>query len=389
MWRAVASNALTVIVVALVAVGGLIAWGEREWSRPGPLAEAICVEVEPGSTMRRVSEDLAAQGAVTSDAVFRIGADYTDRAPLLKAGSFRVPEGASMREIVGIVTEGGASTCGTEVVQRVGVGRTQLVVRALDPASNSFGQVAAFDPSAEPAPEAYEAALRDPDTSYRIAVAEGVTSWQVAQALEAADFLTGAVGAVPAEGALAPDSYEVEPGGARADVLAEMEARQREILAEAWAARDPEAPLASPEEALILASIVEKETAVAEERGRVAGVFANRLRDGMRLQTDPTVIYGITRGEGTLGRGLRRSELDAETPWNTYRIDGLPPTPIANPGRAAIEAAVRPEETEALYFVADGTGGHAFAATLEEHNANVARWRALEAESGEEAAPGQ
>ena len=203
----------------------------------------------------------------------------------------------------------------------------------------------------------------------------------MARALEAAEFLEGDVGPVPSEGSLAPDSYEVEPGTARADVLARMQERQEAILAEAWEGRDPEAPLSSPEEALILASIVEKETAVAEERPLVAGVFANRLRDGMRLQTDPSVIYGVTRGEGPLGRGLRRSELDAETPWNTYRIDGLPPTPIANPGRDAILAAVRPAETGALYFVADGTGGHAFAATLEEHNANVARWREIEAEA--------
>ena len=387
MWRSLASNALTLLVVALVALGGLVAWGQREWTRPGPLAEAVCVEVEPGSTMRAVSEDLAGLGAVTSDAVFRIGSDYTDRADLLKAGSFRVPERASMSEIAAIVTEGGRSTCGTEIVQRVGVGRTTTLVRALDPATNRFGLVAQFD-AGEAEPPEYEAALEDADTRFRVGVAEGVTSWQVAGALEAAEFLAGPVGAVPAEGALAPGSYEVEPGAARADVIARMEERQRAVLAEAWAERDPDLPLASPEEALILASIVEKETAVAEERGRVAGVFVNRLRDGMRLQTDPSVIYGVTRGQGPLGRGLRRSELDAETPWNTYRIDGLPPTPIANPGRDAILAAVEPEETDALYFVADGTGGHAFATTLEEHNANVARWREIEA-AREEEAPGQ
>ena len=388
MWRAIASNTLTLLVVVLVALGGLVAWGQREWSRPGPLAEAVCVEVEPGATMRGVSEELGEIGAVSSDALFRVGADYTDRAGLLKAGSYRVPERASMHDIALIVTEGGRSTCGTEIVQRVGVGRTDTLVRALDPATNRFGLVARLDPEEGEAPPEYAAALEDPDTRFRVAVAEGVTSWQVAQALEDAAFLTGAVGAVPAEGTLAPGSYEVEPGTARAEVIARMEEAQREVLAEAWAARDPDVPLASPEEALILASIVEKETALAEERAEVAGVFVNRLRDGMRLQTDPSVIYGVTRGQGPLGRGLRRSELDASTPWNTYRIDGLPPTPIANPGREAILAAVRPEETGALYFVADGTGGHAFAATLDEHNANVARWREIEARAQEEA-PGQ
>jgi UPF0755 protein len=384
MWRSAASNALTLLVVALVAGAGALAWAQREWSRPGPLAEAICVSVEPGSTMRAVSEDLAERGAVSSDALFRVGTEYADLTGLLKAGAFRVPEGASMSEIAGIVTGSGASTCGSEIVRRVGVASTDTLVRALDPDTDRFAEVARFG-TGDPLPAAYEAAAGDPATRFRIAVSEGATSWQVATALEEAAFLEGEVDAVPAEGSLAPDSYEVEPGTDRAEVLAEMQRRQEAILAEAWAARDSEAPLASAEEALILASIVEKETALAEERNLVAGVFANRLRDGMRLQTDPTVIYGITRGEGVLGRGLRRSELDAETPWNTYRIDGLPPTPIANPGREAILAAVRPAETDALFFVADGTGGHAFAETLEEHNANVARWREIEAEREAEA----
>ena len=384
MWRSLASNVLTLLVVMLVVAGGVLAWGQREWNRPGPLAEAVCISVEPGSTMRAVSEDLAERGAVSSDALFRVGVEYADRTGLLKAGAFRVPEGSSMREISEIVTGSGASTCGSEIVHRVGVGGTDTLVRAVDPATGRFAETARFA-AGDPEPEGYAEALDDPSTRFRIAVSEGVTAWQVATALEEAPFLAGDGGPVPAEGSLAPDSYEVEPGADRADVLATMQDRQEAILAEAWEERDPSVPLASPEEALILASIVEKETALAEERPEVAGVFVNRLRDGMRLQTDPTVIYGITRGESILGRGLRRSELDAETPWNTYRIDGLPPTPIANPGRAAIEAALRPAETEALYFVADGTGGHAFAATLEEHNANVARWRELEAEREAEA----
>lgn len=384
MWRALASNMLTLLVVLLVVAGGVLAWGQREWSRPGPLAEAICVGVEPGSTMRAVSEDLAEAGAISSGAIFRMGADYTERAALLKAGAFRVPEGASMREIADVVTGSGASTCGSEIVHRVGVTGTEVLVRALDPATDRFAEAARFEPGGAP-PAAYEEAVGDPSTRYRVAVSEGATSWGVAAGLESASFLGGEVGAVPAEGSLAPGSYEVEPGAGRAALLDRMQERQEAILAEAWEGRDPDVPLASPEEALILASIVEKETAVAEERTVVAGVFVNRLREGMRLQTDPTVIYGITRGQGVLGRGLRRSELDAETPWNTYRIDGLPPTPIANPGREAILAAVRPARTEALYFVADGTGGHAFAATLEEHNANVARWREVEAEREAEA----
>ena len=159
-----------------------------------------------------------------------------------------------------------------------------------------------------------------------------------------------------------------------------MQDRQSRILTDLWAARDTTVPLQSADEALILASIVEKETAIAEERGQVASVFVNRLNQGMRLQTDPTVIYGITNGQGALGRGLRQSALRRETPYNAYVIDGLPPTPIANPGREAIAAALNPDSTDYLFFVADGTGGHAFAETLAEHNENVSRWREIEAQ---------
>jgi UPF0755 protein len=201
--------------------------------------------------------------------------------------------------------------------------------------------------------------------------------------LRRAEFLDGVIEARPAEGSIAPDSYEVVRGADRAALLGEMEARQAAILAQAWAERAPYLPYASPEEALVMASIVEKETGIAEERRQVASVFVNRMRKGMKLQTDPTVIYGVTNGEGVLGRGLRQSELRRETPYNTYVIAGLPPGPIANPGRLSIEAALNPDDTPFIFFVADGTGGHAFAVTLEDHNANVARWRAIEAERGE------
>jgi UPF0755 protein len=193
--------------------------------------------------------------------------------------------------------------------------------------------------------------------------------------------LTGDVEELPAEGSLAPDTYEVSRGAERGEVLSRMAEAQTRILADAWEARDPTVPLESPEEALVLASIVEKETGVAAERRQVASVFTNRLRQGMKLQTDPTVIYGITRGQSNgLGRGLRQSELRGRTKYNTYVIEGLPPGPIANPGKAAIEAALNPDTTPYIFFVADGTGGHAFAETLAEHNANVAEWRKIEAE---------
>jgi len=202
--------------------------------------------------------------------------------------------------------------------------------------------------------------------------------------LNGLEAMSGELAEVPAEGSLAPRSYEFDPGTDTAAIIARMQADQQRILSEAWANRADDLPLNSPEEALILASIVEKETGVAEERRQVASVFVNRLNRGMRLQTDPTVIYGITQGEGVLGRGLRQSELRGETPWNTYVIDGLPPTPIANPGQASIEAALNPDGTDYVFFVADGTGGHAFATNLDDHNSNVAAWRRIEAEQASE-----
>ncbi|MEO9576007.1 MAG: endolytic transglycosylase MltG [Tateyamaria sp.] len=380
MWRSIASNALTLLIVALFVLGGLILWGRGQYEGPGPLADAICVQVDRGSNFRRVSEDLAAEGAVSSASIFRMGADYAGKTSELKAGSFLVEPGASMEEIVDVVTRGGASTCGTEVVYRIGVNRLSALVRELDPTTNRFVERVEFEPGVDETPPLYAEVRDAQDTRYRIALAEGVTSWQIVTALRGMDVLRGAVEEIPPEGALAPDSYEVRQGDERADVLAQMAEQQELWVSAAWEARDPDLPLSSPEELLTLASIIEKETGVADERPQVSSVFVNRLNRGMRLQTDPTVIYGITKGQGVLGRGLRRSELRAVTPWNTYVIEGLPPTPIANPGRASLMAAAQPADTPYVFFVADGTGGHAFAETLDEHNRNVARWREIEAE---------
>ncbi len=380
MWKHIASNALTLMVVALFALGGLLAWGQRQYTQAGPLAEPICFQVERGSRFSTVSDELAEQGAISNSAIFRIGADYEDLSGQHKFGSYLIQPGASMQEIAAAITTAGRSTCGTEINFRVGVTTAEVIVRELDPATNRYNEVVSFNPAEEEAPEAYTSITDRPDVRFRITLAEGVTSWQVVEELKAADFLAGEVAEIPPEGSLAPDSYEVTPGTERAALIAEMTERQTAILAELWQARDSDVPYASPEEALIMASIVEKETGVAEERRQVASVFVNRIEQGMRLQTDPTVIYGITEGRAPLGRGIRRSELRAETPYNTYVIDGLPPTPIANPGRLSIEAALNPDTTDYLFFVADGTGGHAFAQTLDEHNRNVARWREIEAE---------
>lgn len=380
MWRSLASNMLTVLVVALFLLGGVILWGKSQYTAEGPLETAICLQVRPGSNMARVSADLEQQGAVSSATLFRLSAKYAEKSSQLKAGSFLVKPGTSMAEIIEQVTVGGASTCGTEIVYRVGVTRLRAEVRELDPATGKFVERAKFQLGVEETPEIFAKLKAQSDTRFRVALAEGVTSWQVVDALKNIDILAGDPGERPAEGMLAPDSYEIVSGQSRTEVLAQMQARQELMIAAAWENRSPDAAVNSPEEMLILASIIEKETGVAHERGQVASVFTNRLNRGMRLQTDPTVIYGVTQGEGVLGRGLRQSELRKATPWNTYVIEGLPPTPIANPGRASLIAAVNPDETDYLFFVADGTGGHAFAETLQQHNRNVAKWREIEAQ---------
>ena len=382
MWRALASNALTLFIVLFVLVAGIIAWGQRSYVSTGPLTQTICFKVGKGATMSAVSAALQQQGAVSDARVMRIGAEYTGKSGDLKFGSYLVAPASSMQDIVALLTTSGQSTCGQDVNLRIGVAGAEVVLRAYDAKLDGYSEVAKFDPTVGPIPQAYIDAAADADLRWRVTLAEGVTSWQVVQSLKVADFLSGDVADVPLEGALAPGSYEVEKGFDRKALIDEMQADQAAVLAELWAKRAEDLPYKSPQEAMVMASIVEKETGVASERGKVASVFLNRLAAGMKLQTDPTVIYGVTKGQGILGRGLRVSELKRETPWNTYIIAGLPLTPICNPGRDAIDAALHPDTTDYLYFVADGTGGHAFAANLSDHNKNVAKYRALQATDG-------
>ena len=323
--RNVAANALSVLIVLGVVVLVAIGIAKREFSAPGPLGQEVTVLVEQGDDVADVARLLEENGAIDSGFLFRLGARYRGEARAIKYGEYRIPPAASMERILAMLVRG-------ETVR------------------------------------------------HSITVVEGLTSWEVVELVRQNDVLTGEIEAVPPEGSLAPETYHVERGDTRAELLRRMRALQEQILAEAWEKRPDEFPLGSPEEVLILASIVEKETGVPEERGRVASVFLNRLERDMRLQSDPTVVYGVTEGKGPLGRGLRRSELDRVTPYNTYLTDGLPPTPIANPGLDAIEAVLNPADKDDLYFVADGTGGHVFAKTLDEHNANVRRWRKIEAE---------
>ena len=320
--RSIAANLLSVLIVAGIVLLAAFELARQQVAAPGPATEPVRLTVERGARMGTVAERLAEAGAIGNATLFRLAASYSGRADQLKFGEYEIAPGASIEEILALLSTGG-------------------------------------------------------NVDYRITAPEGWTVAEVVRLLEGADFLTGEVEEMPAEGSLLPETYTVSRGDSRADVIRRMQDAMQGVLDEAWENRDPDLPLDSKEELLTLASVVEKETR-PHEHGRVASVFINRLKRGMKLQSDPTVIYGITGGKEALGRGIKQSELVAETPYNTYVIEGLPPTPIANPGRESIMATANPENTRFLYFVADGSGGHAFAASLDEHNRNVAEWRRIE-----------
>ncbi|MEX0969549.1 MAG: endolytic transglycosylase MltG [Paracoccaceae bacterium] len=370
MGRSLAANALLIIIVALVALGLAINWGKDAFYAAGPLGADVEFIIESGESIVSVGDRLEADGIISSAMVFRLGARYTDRRNTHKHGAHIISAGASMDDVLNEIAKPAQSFTEFRVTVTL---NEAMTFRAEQRADGAYAQIT------DEAQAAGVLAGDESSVSYRLTLPEGVTSFEAVERMAQVSFLGGRRPELPPEGSLAPDTYEVANGADREALVAEMMAAQAAILASAWERRNPDLPIESPEDLLILASIVEKETGVADERRQVASVFVNRLRQGMRLQTDPTVIYGVTLGREKLGRGLRRSELDAETPYNTYVIFGLPPTPIANPGRAAIEAAANPDDTPYIFFVADGTGGHAFATTLAEHNANVARWRAIEA----------
>ncbi|HTG38352.1 endolytic transglycosylase MltG [Sphingomonas sp.] len=298
----------------------------QTWSGAGPLAAARNVVVPQGATLTRAAEEMERAGAITSARRFVLLSKLLGGSDTIRAGEYAVPAGISQADLLTLMQEG-------KVVQRL------------------------------------------------VAVPEGLPSVLVHEALMRAPGLTGDV-AVPEEGSVLPDSYSYERGETRAEVLARMQTAMDRYLADAWKRRKPGLVVNTPREAVILASIVEKETAREAERRTVAAVYSNRLRQGMRLQADPTIIYPLTRGR-PLGRRILRSEVRAVNGYNTYSMAGLPQGPIANPGRASIDAVLDPADTSALYFVADGTGGHVFADTLEQHNANVAKWYAIRRARGE------
>jgi UPF0755 protein len=331
--KRVVFSLLLMIVVVVAGVGGAALWGMIAAQAPGPLDEPVNVVIEQGQPTTGIAIALEREGVISDHRLFILANYLTrSRAGPLKAGEYEFPAEASISQVLSILRSGRA-------------------------------------------------------VIHKVTVPEGWTSAQVVERVNAHEALIGTIEEIPPEGTLLPDTYVFQRGVEREVLLARMRDAQTALLDNLWDKRAPDLPFETPEEALILASIVEKETAVADERQQVAGVFVNRLRRGMRLQSDPTIIYGITNGEQPLDRPIRRSDISEATPYNTYRIDGLPPTPIANPGREAIAAVLQPDTTDHLYFVADGSGGHAFARTLDEHNENVRRWRRIEQEARAEAAP--
>ena len=377
MWRSAASNIISLLVAVLLLAGGIGITAKSFYSSGGPLETAICVRIPVGSSFSVISEELEKKGALQSAWFFRVGVRYQDKDTELKAGSFLIPAFSTMEEISNIITKGGANTCGTEIIYGVGVLSTTIRVRELNPKTSKLEEKFVLK-SDQKKPPAFSLFVNEKSTRRRIVIAEGATSWRIVQALNEITYLAGDIKEIPQEGSLAPNSYEFGEKDTRSTVLKRMSIKQNRILQKAWRSKLDDLPLKTPEEALILASIIEKETGIQSERQIIASVFINRLKRGMPLQTDPTVIYGITKGQKILGRGLRQSELRKDTPWNTYLRGGLPPTPIANPGEESIFAALNPENTDFIFFVADGTGGHAFATNLKDHNKNVANWRAIE-----------
>lgn len=317
---------LLLLATIAVATGGYFAW--REATRAGPLAADAVILLEPGASVADIAQQLQEAGAINYPELFRVAARLRGDASRLKAGEYLIKSGSSVIDILDLLVEGKSIL-------------------------------------------------------HYLTAPEGRTTAQILKLVLADDALAGDLTLAPGEGELLPETYAFTRGRTRDELVRDMTKAQDAVIDRLWQNRANDLPFATPDEAIILASIVEKETGVAAERPLIAAVFINRLNKRMRLQSDPTIIYGITGGE-PLGRGLRVSEINAPTPYNTYVIFGLPPTPIANPGRAAIEAVLNPADSDALYFVADGAGGHVFATTLDEHNRNVAQWRRIERAQREE-----
>jgi len=315
------------ILSGLAVIFGFVAAGASLWvysgfTRPGPLERDSTLIIERGSGANAIARELKRASVIDDSLIFKLGVRFIAGPVPMKAGEYLFPSGVSAENAVRILQAG------------------KTVIR-------------------------------------RVTIAEGLSSADIVALLRRTEGLTGRLDPQLAEGTLLPETYHFSFGDTRAGLIGRMHAAQQKLLSDFWVERGENLPLNSPREAVILASIVEKETGKNDERGRVAAVFLNRMRKKMRLQSDPTVVYGITEGKKPLGRRLTRADLKQATAYNTYTIKGLPPTPITNPGRDAIRAVLHPSASDDLYFVADGSGGHVFAETLRQHNRNVARWRKL------------
>ncbi len=328
----VIGSAIFTILLFVAVGGGILAWyGEGQYTAPGPLAQQKTVVIPRGSGTRDIAELMEREGIIRNWALFVASQQIARRGEQLQAGEYDFPPRVSLAKVLDTIIEG-------HVVP------------------------------------------------HQITIPEGLTTQQIIDRINANDLLTGTA-RMPQEGTLMPETYRVVRGMKRDELIARMSADQQKVVRDLWAKRDPTLPLKSPQEMVVLASIVEEETGKGDERARVAAVFINRLNRKMKLQSDPTIIYGIAGGKGSLGRPITRADISAATPYNTYTIDGLPPGPICNPGKDALAAVANPAKTKDLFFVADGTGGHAFAETLDQHNKNVAKWREIEASQKAGATP--
>jgi UPF0755 protein len=321
----VVGNAIiTILIIAMIGAGGAYYYGKQLLETPGPLQDDKVVNIPARAGKRDIADTLQREGVINVNPWLFIGGVFALKASSdLKPGEYSFQKNASLRDVIGTIVEG-------KVVQ------------------------------------------------HAVTIPEGLTSEQIVARLTDNDIFAGSVREVPREGTLLPETYKFPRGTTRDQVIQRMQQTQKRVLAEIWERRNPDVPIKSPEQLVVLASIVEKETGKADERSRVAAVFVNRLRQKIKLQSDPTIIYGLVGGKGTLGRPIKRSEIQQPSPYNTYVIDGLPPGPIANPGRASLEAAANPARTRDLFFVADGTGGHAFTETYDQHQKNVAKLRTME-----------
>jgi UPF0755 protein len=321
----VVGNAIiTIVLVLMIGVGAAYVYGKQKIEAPGPLQEDRIVNIPARAGMTDIADILQREGVIDNNRWAFIGSVFALKARSeLKPGEYSFQKNASLRDVIGTIVEG-------KVVQ------------------------------------------------HAVTIPEGLTSEQIVTRLSENEIFAGSVKEMPREGTLLPETYKFPRGTTREQVIQRMQQTQKRVIAEIWERRNPDIPIKTPDQLVTLASIVEKETGKADERSRVAAVFVNRLRQRIKLQSDPTIIYGLVGGKGTLGRPIKRSEIQQPSPYNTYVVDGLPPGPIANPGRASLEAAANPARTRDLFFVADGTGGHAFTETYDQHQKNVAKLRTME-----------